>query len=514
MEGTPTYSLAEMLAQLADSVSFILPELVLVGAFLLMIILELVFGKRNRNVVPVAGVIGLLLTGGLVVALWEIWTPAQSLVQGPKGLFMNMIDSDRFGRYFHLLFDGVAILTVLVSMRSKQLRNQSRGLGEYFLVLMAMVVGMHFMSMATNLLMMYLALELVSLPSYILTAYTRLNGKSAEAALKYVIFGSFSSGVMIYGISWLYGMTGSLDLSDPAYLNIFTGETTWTVLFMVILVLAGFIYKIGALPFHFWAPDVYEGAPYPVAAFFTVAPKAAGFAMLIRFLSFLPEEGVLKDQLVVVLGVLAIATMTVGNFAALRQSNFRRMLAYSSIAQAGYILLGVACLTLFGWAAAVFYLTVYIAMNFSSFLLAGWLSEEMGIDDIQDTKGLAFSVPLLGVLLVIFMVALTGLPPTAGFIAKLEIFLSGLEVYQSEGSIVVLAGMIFMVVNTVVSLFYYLRVPARMIFQNSPIKISHRFHGLIPVLSVVFAVLVLWLGIIHFDELINFLGTLVTDLRG
>lgn len=205
MDGSPTYSLPEMLVQLADSVSFILPELVLVGVFLLMIVLELIFGKRDRRVVPVAGMVGLVLTGGLILTLWDLWTPTQELVQGPKGLFMNMIDSDRFGRYFHLLFDGVALFTVLVSMRSTQLRTQSRGLGEYYLVLIAMVVGLHFMSMATNLLMMYLALELVSLPSYILTAYTRLNGKSAEAAMKYVIFGSFSSGIMIYGISWLYG---------------------------------------------------------------------------------------------------------------------------------------------------------------------------------------------------------------------------------------------------------------------------------------------------------------------
>lgn len=514
MEISSTYSLAEMLSQLASSVSFILPELVLVGAFLLMIVLELAFGKRNRNVVPIAGIIGLLVTGGLVIALWELWTPSQNLVQGPKGLFMNMIDSDRFGRYFHLLFDGVAILTILVSMRSTQLRTQSRGLGEYFLVLIAMIVGMHFMSMATNLLMMYLALELVSIPSYILTAYTRLNGKSAEAAMKYVIFGSFSSGVMIYGVSWLYGMTGSLDLTDPAYLNIFSGDGSWTVLFMVLLVLAGFIYKISALPFHFWAPDVYEGAPYPIAAFFTVAPKAAGFAMLIRFLSFLPEEGGLKDQLVLVLGVLAIATMTVGNFAALRQSNIRRMLAYSSIAQAGYVLLGVACFTAFGWVAAMFYLTIYIAMNFSSFLLAGWLSERMGIELVDETKGLAFGAPLLAVLMVIFMVALTGLPPTAGFIAKLEIFFSGLDVYQSQGSMVILVGMIFMVINTVVSLFYYLRIPSRMIFQNSSNKIAHPFHGLIPVLGVVLALPVIWLGILHFDELINFLTIIVSDLHG
>ncbi len=515
MDVNGTYSLKWALSFLGDSIPNIFPELILVFFFILMIILELVFGKRNRNVVPITGLVGIAAAAVFIYLMQGFWTPGHYInyFPEPKRLFLGMIDTDRFARYYDLLFDGVLFLTFLVSMRSTQLRNQSRGLGEYFIILMAMLIGMHFMSMAANLLLMYLALEMVSLPSYILTAYTRLNGKSAEAAMKYVIFGSFSSGIMIYGISWLYGMTGSLDLRAPSYEALFTGEPNWTVLFMVLLVLSGFIYKISALPFHFWAPDVYEGAPYPVAAFFTVAPKAAGFAMLIRFLSFLPEEGGLKDQLVLVLGVLAIATMTLGNFAALRQTNFRRLLAYSSIAQAGYILLGVATYTMFGWAAATFYLTIYIAMNFSSFLLAGWLSEHMGVEDVDDMKGLAVGSPLLAVVTVIFMVALTGLPPTGGFIAKLEIFLTGLDAYQTGGYTILLVGMIFMLVNTVISLFYYLRVPSRMIFQNSPNKIRHRFHGLLPVMVVILAIPVVWLGILHFDTLINILTVVVSDLH-
>lgn len=514
MDSNTTYSLADALSQLANSITFILPELVLVGTFVLMIVVELIWGKRNRWVVPVTGLVGIGLTATLIAILWDAWIPNQTLVQDSKGLFLNMVDADRFARYFHLLFDFVAVLTILVSMRSSQLRTRSRGTGEYYLVLIPMVIGLHFMGMATNLLMMYMALEMVSLPSYILTAYNRLNGKSAEAAMKYVIFGSFSSGIMIYGISWLYGLTGSLDLSDPAYETLWAQSNDWTVLFIVLLVLAGFIYKIGALPFHFWAPDVYEGAPYPIAAFFSVAPKAAGFAMLIRFLSFLPQEGYLHDQLTLVLGVLAIGTMTLGNLAALRQENFRRMLAYSSIAQAGYMLFAVSCLTDFGFSASIFYLTVYVAMNFSVFLLAGWLSERMGVESISDMKGMAHGAPLLGVLMVLFMVALTGLPPTAGFIGKLEVFLAGFDAYQQGGGTVLIVGMIVMVVNTVISLFYYLRVPSRMIFHNSPNKIATPFHGLIPVLTLILALPVLWMGIIHFDELFNFIADFVTDLHG
>ena len=268
------------------------------------------------------------------------------------------------------------------------------------------------------------------------------------------------------------------------------------------------------MPFHFWAPDVYEGAPYPIAAFFSVAPKAAGFAMLIRFFSLFPMGVELQEQITWALALLAIGSMFLGNLAALRQEQFRRMLAYSSIAQAGYMLVGVICFTELGVAATMFYVAVYFCMNFSAFLMAGWLGEQMGMEKIDDLKGLANGMPLLAVLAVLFMVALTGLPPTAGFIGKAELFLAGLDEFQRSGHPGIMAAMIAMLLNTVISLFYYLRVPARMIFQNSPNKIPHRFHGWAPWIAVALAIPVLWLGILHFDELINFFKYLALNLNG
>ena len=506
-----TYTLKMQLSALAGSLGGVLPEFVLVGTFCMMLVAELVVGKKVKWAVPGIGLAGLVVTSLLVLELGQ-WSGEGRPVQSNS--FLGMIRPDGFGRSFHLLFDLAAFLTILISIRSVQLRNQARGTGEYFIILLSMVVGMHFMSMASNLLMMYLALEMVSLPSYLLTAYTRLNGKSAEAALKYVIYGSFSSGIMLYGISWLYGLTGTLDPTDPAFATGIAAAEGWPLFFILTLILGGFFFKISALPFHFWAPDVYEGAPYPIAAFFSVAPKAAGFAMLIRFLALFPMDDALQSQLTWVLAAVAIGSMFLGNLAALRQEHFRRMLAYSSIAQAGYMLVGVLCFTELGMAATLFYLAVYFCMNFSAFLMAGWLGEQMGMEKIDDLKGLANGMPLLAVLAVLFMVALTGLPPTAGFIGKAELFLAGLDQYQAGGHPGIMVAMISMLLNTVISLFYYLRIPSRMIFQNSPNKSLHRFHGLAPVISVVLAVPVLWLGILHFDALINFFRLLVLNLNG
>lgn len=513
MDGQWIYGLGSRLDEIASGVGSIIPELILVLGFALALLAELAWGKKYKSLVPGIGLVAVVLAMALEVVLIErgenFWL---KVFEGRK--FLGMIQVDGFGRYFHLLFDLTAGLTILVSMRSRQLRNEARGLGEYFVVLLAMLIGMHFMSMASNLMMMYLALEMVSLPSYVLTAYARLNGKSAEAALKYVIYGSFSSGIMLYGISWIYGITGTLDPTAPEFVTAITAQDPWVVLFLVTMVLAGFLFKISSLPFHFWAPDVYEGASYPVAAFFSVAPKAAGFAMLMRFMAIFPMAPETAELLTAVILVLAIASMTLGNLSALRQENFRRMLAYSSIAQAGYMLVGLACFSVLGYGAVIFYLTIYVAMNYSAFLLAGWMDEEMGLQKIEDMRGLAQGIPVLAILLTLFMVSLTGLPPTAGFIAKLEIFLAALEQFQASGSSMLIVAMIALLVNTVISLFYYLRVPSKMIFQNSPNKTFPGFRGWIPLTAMVLAIPVLWWGILHFDVLIGFFQSLATDLNG
>lgn len=427
-----------------------------------------------------------------------------------------MIAADGYAAWFKVILAIPALLTFIAAMQSRKLREMSKGLGEFYLMLLAMMIGMYFLVMARNLLMIYLAIEMVSLPSYVLTAYMRLQRKSAEAALKYVIYGSFSSGIMLYGLSWLYGMTGSLDPSSELFVSGLAAAPLWSVGFVLLMVFAGLAFKIGAMPFHFWMPDVYEGSPYSVAAFFSVAPKAAGFAVLIRLLSLLPVESVphLSDVVAIALGIFAIGSMVLGNFTALRQQQFRRMLAYSSIAQAGYMLAGVACLSIAGDTAVVFYLTIYTFMTFGAFMLSGWMVEHLGNEDMDGLRGLAGGLPILAVLLSIFMIGLTGLPPTAGFIAKLQIFLAAAGGMGTGRDMLLLVLMGTILINTVVSLFYYLRAPSLMVFKNPVLKITPTLHTWLLVVLVLLALPVLWLGIISFDGLVNYIGVLVTNLRG
>jgi NADH-quinone oxidoreductase subunit N len=514
MKPAGTY-LPDILLSLQASVGSILAELVLIAGLLLAIILEITVGKRLRQAVPLAAMGSLVAYLAAVVLLWP---PARPLDAG----FLQMIQVDRFAAYMKLLIGLCSFLAVVAAQQSVKLRIHSKGMGEYYLVLLGMTVGMVFMTMARNLLMMYIALEMVSLPAYALTAYARMKQKGAEAALKYVIYGCFASGLMLYGISWLYGFTGTLDPLSPLFASGLTTVGTWPATLMMALVLGGFAFKVGALPFHFWMPDVMEGAPHSVASFFSVAPKVAGFAMLIRFLAMLhhglgtegqPQPGVLRN-IGWILAAMAMGSMLLGNLAALRQDHFRRMLAYSAIAQAGYLLAGVLMWQAEGYAVVMFYLTVYLLMNMAAFLLAGWLEEAAGIVRVKDMKGLASSLPWVAGITTVIMVSLTGLPPTAGFIAKLRLFLAGLSSYQVDADPLIVVLLVVVLLNTVISLFYYLRVASTMIFGNPVIKTWPAFRGLIPLILVGMTVPLIWFGIISFDQLINFLGELSPFVNG
>lgn len=498
--------LPAQLENLTGSIGAIVPELLLAGVFLLMMVAEIVFGKRHKVLLPTMATLGIAISSAWLIFAWN--------ASFQDNTFLGMVQPDGFSGVFRLLFGLAAALTLWVSYGSGKLKsNSSGGLGEYYLVMMAMLVGLNFMSMASNLLMMYLALEMVSIPSYILTAYTRLNRNSAEASLKYVLYGAFSSGIMLYGISWLYGLTGTLDPFHPGFGESLTIAGPMQSTFVIALVLCGFAFKVSALPFHFWTPDVYEGAPYPITAFFAVAPKAAGFAMLMRFLLFLPTASPdIQLYVQVLLALIAAGTMTLGNLAAIRQENVRRLLAWSSVAQAGYILMGVLVISITGYAAATFYLIIYFFMTFGAFALAGWLYEKTGTENLQDYKGLAKGLPLATIVVVVFMVSLTGLPPTAGFIGKLDLFLAAIEHYAASGNDWIIWLLVFAVVNTVISLFYYLRIPVLMVFHNPVIKITPAFHGFVPWLTVVLSIPVIWLGIISFDGLINFLREQILPL--
>jgi NADH-quinone oxidoreductase subunit N len=431
----------------------VLPELALVGALLVVILADLTRVKKTAALLAIAG---LGFAAWLVVR--QAGLPAQVVFRGAYSV-------DAFATYFKLAFLGAAIVVAVFSVPA--IREWQSGKGEFFALLLSCTFGMMLMAGANDLLMMYLALEFVSITSYIMAGFLRKNRKSAEASLKYIIYGAAASGFMIYGMSYLYGLTGSLHVREIglqlSQLSQVSPQPTLTLITSV-LIMAGFGYKIAAVPFHMWCPDVYEGSPTPVTAFFSVGPKAAGFAMLARFLHEVyrsdPSGTAFEWKLVIAL--LAVLTMAVGNFGALQQQNLKRLLAYSSIAHAGYLLVAFVAFTSGSLSALLFYLVIYVIMNLGAFLGVLVLEQKYGIETVEGCRGMGWRSPQLGAVMTIFLFALTGLPPTAGFAGKFLVFSNvvkfGVEQNQGLSIALVVIALIF----SVISLFYYMRIVASM----------------------------------------------------
>ncbi len=449
-----------MVQQILVSVSRFLPEAILTVTFCVAILAGLIFRKRPRTV-------GYLAFFGILISIYY----AIQQFGISESAFSGMISVDPFASFFKILVGVAALIIIVFSFFSSEVLNTVRRMGEYFSLLVAMTLGMFLMAGASNLLMMVLALELTSLSSYILAGYTKEAADSSEAALKYILYGALSSGVMLYGISILYGLTGATDfIGINKALAI--GTTNYIALLVAtIFIIVGFGYKISAVPFHFWTPDVYEGAPITITAFLSVASKAAGFAMMIRFFKVtfidthmvgLPSgmwasvSGLEWNKL---LAILSVLTMTLGNLVAVWQNNLKRLLAYSSIAHAGYMLMGVVILSDKGLAAVLIYFIVYLFMNLGAFLVVMMVANKTGSEDIDSYKGLGHRSPLVGVAMVIFFISLTGLPPTAGFIGKLYLFAALLDAKWIWLAVV---GAI----NSVISLYYYVRVLRNMFLRD------------------------------------------------
>ncbi len=433
------------------------PELVLAGGILLLVILDLLMADKRR-----LGDIALLIT---VVALLLI---ALEPIAPGAWLFHRMLVFDSFAFFFRALIALAAIVAVWMSIGSEEVHGCDQG--EYYAILLASTFAMFLMAESANLLMAYLALEFVSLTSYILTGFLKHNRRSLEAALKYLIYGGVASGTMIYGMSWIFGITGSLDftvinhaLTSPAHIPVLA------VFISLVLILAGMGYKVASVPFHMWAPDVYQGAPIPITTFLAIGSKAAGFALLTRF--FYPAlssmtaagnwqalKGVDWPELLL---FICMITMTLGNLAALQQTNMKRLLAYSSIAQAGYALMGFVVLSNDGIRAMLFYLFAYYLMDAGAFLVVMIVANSTGREDIGAYRGLAWRGGIVpAVALTIFLFSLTGIPLTIGFIGKFYLFAA---VIKGKFYWLALVG----VLNAVVSLYYYMG-PIKTMFLDTP----------------------------------------------
>ena len=419
------------------SFASILPEILILILGMLVLIIEPFWKEEKRRNV------GWLTAGGLFATI------IISLLFGqpgePTSALGGMIRFDWLGFFFKLLFMFAGATTALLLMDNEKVGRR----GEAYLLLLASLLGMNLMAVSSNLVMLYLAIETTSIPLYILSGFMLGDEKSTEAGFKYLLFGTFTSTIMLYGFSLIFGFTGTADVYQLADM-LKTGNLSVLTAFGVLaLILVGLGFKMSFVPFHFWAPDVYEGAPTPVAGFLSTASKAAGFAVLVR-LFFVAFPG-FAPSWTLALAIISAITMTLGNLLTLQQTNIKRLLAYSSVAHAGYAMIGVVAFTRLGAASVVFYLAAYIATNLLAFGIIMAFSRVTGLEDIKDYAGMSRRSPWLGLMMLAAFLSLTGMPPFGGFVAKVFVFAAGIQ-----------AGYVWLVVlgilNSVVGVYYYLNV--------------------------------------------------------
>lgn len=416
----------------------ITPEISLLVLGLLVLALDLILPEERRGILGWVTAAGLVLTIGISLAVARPGTEATLLWGG-------MLRHDWLGFTFKMVFIFAAAITALFSMDLFEMGRR----GEYYLLMLASTIGMNLMASAADLIMLYLAIETTSIPLYILAGFLTKDEKSTESGFKYFLFGALTSAVMLYGFSLLYGFAGTTNLYDLAAGLQSGGLSNALVLGSLMLVLVGFGFKVSAVPFHFWAPDVYEGAPTPIAGFLSTASKAAGFAVLARVLIAVFPNIALEWGAVV--AALATATMTIGNLIALAQKNIKRLLAYSSIAHAGYALIGIVAISNLGVASTVFYLIAYVVTNLMVFGIVALFGKAAGSDDIAAYAGLSRRSPWLALVMLIAFLSLAGMPPFGGFVVKFAVFAAAVQ-----------AGMVWLavigVLNAIVGLYYYLTV--------------------------------------------------------
>ena len=422
------------------------PELCLVGVAIAVILLDLVITRKGwLTIISIAGLAASIVVS---VALWG---------RQDNSLFNGMLKADEFALFFKVLLAGVAILVLLASR--DYISRLSRFQGEYHALILLSVIGMMLMAASRDLITIYVSLELTSLSLYALVGFLK-DAKSSEAGLKYLLLGAIASAVLLYGMALIFGITGETRLADIA--AALPSGRVWEnplLLLGLVFLIAGFGFKMATVPFQMWVPDVYEGAPTTVTAYLSVASKAAGFAVVLRV--FLEAFGgdVLPDW-AMIFAVLGAITMTVGNIMAISQTNIKRMLGYSSIAQAGYLMVGLAAVSqagevsdpvVYGPTGLLFFIGCYAVANLGAFIAVIAVTNKTGSDDIESFAGMGSRAPLISLALTLCLISLIGLPPTAGFLAKFYLF--NAAVHHDLVWLVIIA-----VVNTAISAYYYLRV--------------------------------------------------------
>ena len=413
----------------------ILPEILILALAVILLCVEPFWKEDQRRNA------GWLTAGGLFISI------IVSLLFGqpgePLSVFGNMIRFDWLGFFFKMLFMFAAAVTALLLMDHEKAGRR----GEAYVMLLASVLGMNLMAVSADLVMLYLAIETASIPLYILAGFLLVDDRSTEAGFKYLLFGTLASTIMLYGFSLIFGLAGTTNLYQLSEMLV-AGKLSPVFSFVLIaLVLVGLGFKVSLVPFHFWAPDVYEGAPTPVAGFLSTASKAAGFAVITRFF-FVAFPG-FAPSWTLVFAALAAITMTVGNLLAMSQTNIKRLLAYSSIAHAGYAMIGVVAFSQLGATGVVFYLAAYIVTNLLAFGVIMAFSRVTGLDTLEDYAGMSRRNPWLALMMLAAFLSLAGMPPFGGFVAKVFVFAAGV---QANYTWLVVVG----ILNSIIGVYYYL----------------------------------------------------------
>ncbi|HSW57905.1 MAG TPA: NADH-quinone oxidoreductase subunit N [Dehalococcoidales bacterium] len=468
------------------NLALLIPEIVLAVTALAVIILDLFI--RQKVWLAVFSIAGLAVAAGFAFSLWG---------DAPRTIFYNLLAIDNYAIFFKFLFLGIAALVILASVDYVSKFRDFQG--EFYSLILLATLGMLLMASAVELITIFLALELVNISMYCLVGLLK-DGRSTEAALKYMFLSSMASAILLMGMAFLYGFTGQTSLEElSAALQTLTASdliNAPALLLGIILIIAGFGFKIATVPFHMWVPDVYEGAPTPVTAFLSVASKAAGFAVILRIFSttFDPAE----FNWGMIFAVLAAITMTAGNILAIQQKNIKRMLGYSSIAQAGYVMTGLAAAGLAAAAAApaqsavLFFLLCYTVANLAAFIAIIVVTQNLDNDLISSFSGLGRTSPALAAIITLSLISLIGLPPAAGLMAKFYIFSTAVN--SNLLWLVIIA-----VLNSAISAYYYVRVIRVMWAEGPQAKSAIRLPK-----SVLAALIVCTLGMLFFGILPGF----------
>lgn len=467
--------ITDQINNISGSLAYFIPEVSLSILFIMVFVTDLLFGKTSAWMCRVVALVG------VVYVLYKSLIQFLLVKDGPHFIFNNMLLLHHTSIVFKLIIDIAAFLVLLYVPWDKVLRAHFKGLGDLYSIIVASLLGLHLMVMAVNLLSVYLAIEMVSIASYLMVAYRSDTAVTTEAGMKYVLFGGVSSAIMLYGISLLYGFTGTLGLFDEGFITNLALVNPVSVSLAIVLVMVGIGFKLSFVPMHFWVPDVYEGAATPVTAYLSTLPKMAGFALLINFLTpFISAEKWASFDFRLCLSVIAVVTMIVGNLAAIWQTNIKRLLAYSSIGHTGFALMAIVTFSSQGISSLVFYLAVYAIANLGALMLTTYYANRIGAHDLDGYKGAGLSYPLPSVCFVIILISLAGLPISAGFNGKILVFSAVYQAYQQSNDGWLLALMITGAATTIVSLFYYIKIPLYLFLKKNEhhaddLIVNHRY---------------------------------------